>query len=95
MFQGFRERVLGDIAEFCARHDVSERHFGLHFAGDHKFIARLRNGSNVGVARLEEIEAKATAWVNQGDAMLAAIVAENADAWPGLWSRPADEQEAA
>ena len=62
MFHETRERALEEIGEFCATHGISPRKFGEMFAGDTKFVTRMRDGWNTGIARLEDIEIKANEW---------------------------------
>lgn len=51
-----REAILAKIAAYIAKHDMTERSFGLAACGDHKLLPRMRQ-SGVTLDRVEKAEA--------------------------------------
>ncbi len=52
-----RSTVLSEIEAFIAEAQIAETTFGLRAVNDGKFVARLRQGDNVGIATIERVRA--------------------------------------
>lgn len=55
-----KNTLLKRVADYLADSGVSERQFGLEVNGDHKLVARLRDGKAT-LATIEKIEARISA----------------------------------
>ncbi len=51
-----RERIIARIERFLTETGMTAREFGLQSVGDHKFVARLKQGT-VTLSRIERAEA--------------------------------------
>lgn len=47
--------ILKLIAEFCARHGMSDTKFGIASVNDGHFVRKLKMGRSVGLARFERV----------------------------------------
>ena len=52
-----KKALLAEIARFCRDHDMTESAFSRAVANDGKFLARLRDGADLTVGKLDEVRA--------------------------------------
>ena len=65
-----REAIVSRVEAFLARHQMTERRFGLMVCNDHKLVDRLRRES-VTLARIEAAERFMDAYPPTSDAVAA------------------------